>query len=538
MTSSILPLVILGVPLIISLAIFIVPSRLIPRAGYEVAHLLSIVVVLIAALAIASEVLAGDHPSALAGWLYVDPLGAIFVGIIGVIGLMTGLHSFGYIRRDEAIGELTHNGVKLYYGFFSLFIFTMLLAAVSNNIIMMWVAVEATTLGSVFLVGAYGKKTTLEAAWKYVIICTVGVAFGLYGTVLVFSNGNAILADPHQAILWTSLMGSAKSLDPGLMKIAFVFVLVGFGTKAGLFPMHSWLPDAHSEAPSPASALLSGVLLKCALLIIIRYYALTIKAIGPEFPHLLLLILGTLSVIVAAMLFFIQKDLKRKLAYSSVEHIGFMAVALGVGGPLGVAAALLHAMNHSLAKALLFCGSGNVLMKYGTRDLTKIKGMLRVAPASALVLMIGCLALAGFPPFNVFVSEFMIFTAGISAGHVIVMLVCLVFFTVTIAGFVQIISGSILGKNVNEVKKGDVGFITVAPLVILAVMVVIMGFAVPGPITRLVAEATSIVLDQDQTVTAANVLKFDGIHALFADSSDVLTTPADASETAGHPETK
>ncbi len=538
MTSSILPILILAVPLVIAIAILMVPSRLVPAFGYEVAHLLSIVVVAILAIVIAGRVLDGANLSAYGGWFYIDALGAIFVGIIGIIGLMTGLHSLGYIRHDLAEGLLDHSGAKVYYGFFSLFMFTMLLSATSNNIIVMWAAVEATTLGSAFLVGVYGKKSSLEAAWKYVIICTVGVAFGLYGTVLVFSNGAEVLANPEQAVLWTTLAGNASLLDPFLMKIAFVFVLVGFGTKAGLFPMHAWLPDAHSEAPSPVSALLSGVLLKCALFVIIRYYALMLRAIGPDFPQTLLLALGVLSVAVAAMLFFIQKDLKRKLAYSSVEHIGFMAVGLGVGGPLGVAAALLHAMNHSLAKALLFCGSGNVLMKYGTRDLTKIKGMLRVAPASGLMLMIGALALAGIPPFNVFVSEFLIFTAGLDAGHMILMLVCLAFFTLTIAGFVQIIAGSILGKNVNDEKKGDVGILTLAPLGVLAVLVVVMGFAVPQSITHLISQASVIVLDDGDPVLAAQNWKEDSFGHLLSSKIGAMTTPAQAAERGSRTETE
>ncbi|SKA17412.1 hydrogenase 4 subunit F [Consotaella salsifontis] len=537
MTPSSLPLFILAGPLVIALAILLLPARVMSLRACEAAHVVSMVLVFALALAMTGQVLGGARLEALASWLYVDSLGAIFLMIIAVVGLMTGLYSLGYIRHDIEVGHLDMRRAKIYYGFFNLFVFTMLLSATANNIVMMWVAVEATTLGSAFLVGIYGEKTSLEAAWKYVVICTVGVAFGLYGTVLVFSNGSEVLADPHQAVLWTSLAQNAASLDPSLMKIAFVFVVIGFGTKAGLFPMHAWLPDAHSEAPSPVSALLSGVLLKCALFVIIRYLALMVRAIGPEFPQTLLLTLGVLSVVVAAMLFFVQKDLKRKLAYSSVEHVGLIAIGLGLGGPLGVAAALLHSINHSLAKALLFCGSGNVLMKYGTRDLDKVKGMLRLAPASGLLLMIGALALSGFPPFNVFVSEFLVFAAGLKAGHPWLMLVCLLFFTVTIAGFIQIISGSVLGKTSEGAKPGDVSAATLVPLGILAALVLVMGFAVPAPIAKLVADASAIVLDGGDPVTVASPWQFGGT-TLFADDNGLLATPAAAAEPAAEKETK
>ncbi|HBH7348757.1 TPA: hypothetical protein KWY93_001609 [Escherichia coli] len=209
-------------------------------------------------------------------------------------------------------------------------------------------------------------------------------------------------------------------LDPTLMLLAFVFVLIGFGTKTGLFPMHAWLPDAHSEAPSPVSALLSAVLLNCALLVMIRYYIIICQAIGSDFPNRLLLIFGMLSVAVAAFFILVQRDIKRLLAYSSVENMGLVAVALGIGGPLGIFAALLHTLNHSLAKTLLFCGSGNVLLKYGTRDLNVVCGMLKIMPFTAVLFGGGALALAGMPPFNIFLSEFMTVTAGLARNHLLI----------------------------------------------------------------------------------------------------------------------
>ncbi|WP_244670540.1 hydrogenase 4 subunit F [Rhodoplanes elegans] len=506
--SSVLPYVLLFGPLVGSLAIFAVPVGAGPSRVVEVLHVVSIAVVLVAALVTGGVTLAAGPVSAFGQWLWIDPLAAIFVGLVGVVGFLTGLYSLGYVRHDVAHGELTPARHKLYYGFFNLFLFTMLLAVTANNIVMMWVAIEATTLGSAFLVGIYGKRSSLEAAWKYVIICTVGVAFGLYGTVLTFSNGSEVLADPEGAILWTTLVANAKLLDPMLAKLAFVFVLIGFGTKAGIFPMHAWLPDAHSEAPSPVSALLSGVLLKCALFVIIRYYAITIQAVGPEFPQTLLLILGFLSVGVASFLFLVQQDLKRKLAYSSVEHIGLILLGLGFGGPLGIGAALLHAVNHSFAKALLFCGSGNVLVKYGSRDLRTVKGLLRVAPASGVLMMAGALALAGFPPFNVFVSEFMVFSAGLGSGWIWLTIAAALLLTVTVAGFVQIVSGAVLGKPPEAIRKGDVGAATLAPMVALMALVLVFGVAMPRPVGTLLGRAAGIVEGKDAAVLTLPTLTY------------------------------
>lgn len=503
MVPSILPILILAVPLAAAVGVSLMPSRAENSKAIEVVHLASISVVLALALSLVGLTMAGENVSAFGNWLYIDPLAAIFVGLIGIVGMLTGLYAIGYIRHDVATGQLTPQKHKIFYGFFNFFVFTMLLAVTSNNIVMMWVAIEATTLGSAFLVGLYGKRSSLEAAWKYVIICTVGVAFGLYGTVLTYANGAAVLGESQGAILWTNLSAGAHLLDPTLAKIAFVFVLIGFGTKAGLFPMHAWLPDAHSEAPSPVSALLSGVLLKCALFVIIRYHIITMQAVGPEFSQSLLITLGILSVAVSAFLVYVQHDLKRKLAYHSVEHLGLIVLGLGIGGPLGVGAALLHAINHSFCKALLFCGSGNVLIKYGTRDLHSIKGLLRIAPVSGLMLMAGALALAGFPPFNIFVSEFLIFSAGIQQGYYGLMIVTALLFTITVAALIHIVSGSVLGKAPESMPKGDVGISMLAPMGVLLALVVVMGIAVPLPVTRLIQQATAVVIGGDRTARLA-----------------------------------
>lgn len=499
MTPANLMVLLLLVPIAATAVAFVVPLLGLKRGPLvaEGAHVISIAVVVVIALSLAAMILREGHLFAVGSWLYLDPLAAILVGLIGVVGLITGIYSLGYVRHDLAAGEISTPQLCRYYGFFNLFLFTMLWTVTANDIVMMWVGIEATTLGSAFLVGFYRRRASLEAAWKYVIICTVGVAFALYGTMLVYAEASAVLPDPHDASLWTSLISHAASLNPGVMRLAFVFVLIGFGTKAGLFPMHAWLPDAHSEAPSPVSALLSGVLVNCALFVLLRYSAITTAATGSDFPHVLFLALGGLSVAAGALLIFVQTDLKRLFAYSTTENVGLIVLGLGIGGPLGTAAAILQMINHSLTKTLLFCGSGNVLMKYGTRDLRSIRGLSAVAPASGVLLIAGALALCGIPPFNIFVSEFMLVTAGLGAGYGWLMVICLLLLTITLAALLRLIGGSLLGSRPDGVPAGEVSVFATAPMVVLLALILVFGVALPRPVARMVENAASVVLQSE-----------------------------------------
>ncbi len=468
-------------------------------------NMIGITVLLIISLLVVSQIVQHGAITSSGLWLHVDTLGALFLAILGIIGFITGMYSVGYMNHEVHDGEISKKTLCAYYGFFHLFLFTMLLAITTNNLIVMWAAIEATTLTSTFLVGLYGQKSSLEAAWKYIIICTVGVAFGLYGTVLVYANAASVMQDPSMAVFWTEVVKHPQLLDPTLMHLAFIFVLLGFGTKMGLFPMHAWLPDAHSEAPSPTSALLSAVLLNCALLVIIRYYIIISGTIGETFPKNLLLIFGFLSVLVAAFLLVVQRDMKRLLAYSSVENMGLIAIALGIGGPIGIFAALLHTLNHSLAKTLLFCGSGNVLLKYGTRDICTVKGLLKTAPITAVLLGGGALALGGMPPFNVFVSEFMIVIASINGGSIWFTLLLLALLTVVLGGLVRMIAKISYGDVPDGIEKGELGFLTVAPMAVLLVLMLMMGTYIPKPVTELFIQSTNIVLNGKQSIDAASL---------------------------------
>lgn len=493
MTGELL-IILMLVPLVAGVIIAILPSKegLIP--AYEALHGIDVVAVLVLSfVSIAGVVGSGETAAAMGGWFRLDQLSCIFVGLIGFIGCMTGLYAIPYIRHDVQRGAMEPRKVKQFYLFFSLFIFTMLVAALSNNIFMMWIAVEATTLSTIFLVGAYDVKPSLEAAWKYAIVCTSGVAFGLYGTVLIYANAASILPDPTQAIYWTAILPYAGRFDTLTVALAFVFATIGFGTKAGLFPMHTWLPDAHSEAPSPVSGLLSGVLLKCAMLLIIRYYILACAALGDAFPKMVMLVIGILSVAMAALSVFSQDDLKRKLAYHSVENIGIVALFLGFGGPLGIAAALLHCVTHGLTKSFLFCLSGNVLMKYGTRDLNEISGVLKAMPATGVLLAMGFFALAGFPPFAMFVSEITGITAGVMDGRWIVLAIFVIALTIVVAACAHVVTAAVFGKVPDHIKKGDVGVAALVPEIILAVTLLWFGVAAPQPMLQCVEDATGIV---------------------------------------------
>ncbi|MEG2006815.1 MAG: hydrogenase 4 subunit F [Raoultibacter sp.] len=487
----------MAIPLLAFVVMIALPARHVPKQLFEAIHILSVTAVLVLVLLSVLHVVgSGESVNALGLWFHLDDLGSIFAALIGVIGFLTGVFSVPYIRHDEAAGNFSRSQIKQYYAFFSLFICTMLLVVLSNNIIMMWVSIEATTLATVFLVAVYNTKFSLEAAWKYIIVCTTGVAFGLYGTLLVYANAADIMADPHQAVFWSSLIPYASEFDGMLMQIAFVFAAIGFGTKAGLFPMHTWLPDAHSEGPSSVSGLLSGVLTKCAILVLIRFYVIAIQAIGIEFPQMIMLILGGLSVLVSALAMLSQNNLKRKLAYSTCENIGVIALCLGFGGPLGIAAALLHCIFHSLTKSLMFCLSGNVLMKYGTSDLRKIQGIIQVAPVTAVLLCVGLFALSAFPPFAMFLSEVMAFIAGISAGYLWLVVLMGLALTVVIATFALVVLRSVLGKAPDSIKKGDVGIAVLAPELVLVALVLWFGVAPPPLVLSGVESATAIVLQQ------------------------------------------
>lgn len=459
----------------------------------EVMHVSGIVLLLLASIWLVWIVIMRGHIFALSGLLYADKLTAIFILVIGVMGFLNGLYSIGYMRHELEAGVADEKALYRYYGFYHLFLFTMIMAVLPNNIVLMWVGIEATTLGSAFLVGFYGHKLSLEATWKYVLICSIGVGFALFGTILVYAGAFNAIDNANASMLWSEIMKSARHIDAAIMKLALVFLFLGYGTKAGFFPMHSWLPDAHSEAPSPVSSLLSGVLLNCALYALVRYYMVASRCLGPTYPRLLFLVFGVVSVACAAFFIYGQRDLKRMLAYSSIENIGLIATGLGIGGVLGVLASLFHLINHSIAKSLLFCTSGNVLIKYGTRDLGEIRGLFRVAPYSAFLLGAGALAISGCPPFSIFISEMLTVAAGLRRGYLWLMVFILLLLVIVFAAFLRLIGESVFGAPQRSVRAGDVPWSALVPVFLLLALVLGLGICIPSPLYQLLKDAACLV---------------------------------------------
>ena len=366
----------------------------------------------------------------------LDSLAVLQTLIIGTIGLMAAVYSYRYIIEEVREGKITGFQVKLYYVLFNCFVLSMLGVAVLNNLGLMWIALEATTLSTAFLIGFNGGKTSLEAAWKYIIICTLGIGLGLlgislfmYGAVSQHASVGLDLAN------WTVLLGYAKMINVKLAAIAFAIILIGFGTKVGFAPMHTWLPDAHSESPSPISAMMSGILLNLALYGVIRFYILAVQVVDKNLLRGLLIDFGVLSLIVAAASILRQRNYKRLLAFSSIEHMGIMALGLGFGGP-GVFFALFHSIIHALSKALLFLISGNMLHRFKTKEIAGVRGMFRRMPIDSAFLLVGILAITGMPPFASFVSEFGIIQAGVAVDHWVTVIILAVALLCIFAGFI------------------------------------------------------------------------------------------------------
>jgi hydrogenase-4 component F len=314
------------------------------------------------------------------------------------------------MRNEQAKGKLSARMMQLYHSMYQAFGFTMLLALLTNNIGIMWVAMEAATLTTVLLVSLYRTPASLEAAWKYFILCGVGIAQALFGTILVYFAAERVLGSGGSALLWTHLYQVKDQLEPTVLGLAFVFLLVGYGTKVGLVPLHNWLPDAHAEGPTPISAVLSGLLLNVALYAVVRSKTLVDGALDTQLAGDLMMGFGLLSVVVAAFFLPRQKDVKRLFAYSSIEHMGLTTFAFGMGGPVATFAAMLHMTVHSLTKSAIFFAIGHAAQKTGTQAIDGIRGLIVTNPTVGWGLMLGSLAILGMPPFGVFASEFLILT--------------------------------------------------------------------------------------------------------------------------------
>ena len=364
----------------------------------------------LASIILTAKVISEGPVTGLDDQFFVDPLNVFLVALTAFVAFTTSLFSRPYMRTERDKGRMTAPRLRLYHSMYQVFTFTMLLALTTNNMGILWVAMEAATLATVLLVSVYRTPAALEAAWKYFILCGVGIAQALFGTILLYFAAERVLGAEGNALLWTHLDGVKSQLEPAIMSLAFVFLLVGYGTKVGLVPLHNWLPDAHAEGPTPISAVLSGLLLNVALYSIIRCKVLADGALDSRFAGNMMMGFGLLSVVVAAFFLSRQRDIKRMFAYSSIEHMGLMTFAFGMGGPIANFAGLLHMTVHSLVKSAIFFAVGHAVQKAGTQAMEDIRGLLRTNPTIGWGLMIGTLAILGMPPFGVFASEFLILT--------------------------------------------------------------------------------------------------------------------------------
>jgi hydrogenase-4 component F len=342
---------------------------------------------------------------------FVDPFNVFLVALTAFVGLTTSIFSRPYMRVEIDHRRLNPPRLRLYHSMYQLFMATMLIALTTNNLGLLWVAMEAATLSTVLLVTLYRTPASLEAGWKYFILCGVGIAQALFGTILLyFAAEKALGAEGGTALLWTHLNTVKGQLEPTVLGLAFVFLLVGYGTKVGLAPLHNWLPDAHAEGPTPISAVLSGLLLNVAIYAVVRCKVLVEGSLQSRLPSHMLMAFGLLSVVLAAFFLWRQRDIKRLFAYSSIEHMGIITFAFGMGGPVANFAALLHMTVHSLTKSAIFFAVGHAAQKAGSQLMDDIRGLITLSPTVGWGLMMGSLAILGMPPFGVFASEFLILT--------------------------------------------------------------------------------------------------------------------------------
>ena len=390
-------------------AVLLVPiaaaTILIVLPGYVLSARLNVVASLVT---LGAAVLLFFERPAPGQYLHVDDLNVVFIVLNTFVGFTTSVFSASYIAHEIEIGRLTPTYVRFYHAMYQTMMFGMNLALVANSIGLMWVAVELATLTTVLMVGIYRTSEALEAAWKYFILGSVGIALALFGTILVYMAARPVVGEGVDAMTWTILVANASGFDPALLNLAFIFLLLGYGTKVGLAPLHAWLPDAHAEGPTPISAVLSGLLLNVALYALLRFKILLAATPQAIAPGPLLVTLGLTSLVFAAFMLYRRRDIKRMFAYSSIEHMGIIAFAFGMGGPLANFAGLLHMTMHSLTKSAIFFAVGHIAQVKGTQKIAEIRGLTVTHPVLGWGLVLGVVAIAGLPPLGIFMSEFLV----------------------------------------------------------------------------------------------------------------------------------
>jgi len=389
---------VLGIPITAAAVLVILP-------GYWLSARLNVVAALLTFLAAVSLFFARPE---VGSYILIDDLNIVFVVLTTFVSFTTSVFSASYIAHEIEIGRLTPIYLRFYHAMYQILMFAMNLALVSNNIGLMWVAIEVATLTTVLMVGIYRTHEALEAAWKYFILGSVGIALALFGTILVYLAARPIIGEGADAMVWTVLISQAVAFDPALLNVAFVFLLLGYGTKVGIAPLHAWLPDAHAEGPTPISAVLSGLLLNVALYALLRFKMLLAATPHAVAPGQLMVTMGLVSLIFASFMLYRRRDIKRMFAYSSIEHMGIIVFAFGMGGPLANFAGLLHMVMHSLTKSAIFFAVGHIAQVKGTQKIADMGGLTETNPVLGWGLVLGVIAIAGLPPFGIFMSEFLV----------------------------------------------------------------------------------------------------------------------------------
>jgi len=467
------------------------------RPSKPVTMIAGLAVTFILCLAVGAQFLSGSVPSAFGDALRVDGLSALVLVLGGFVGLLSGLYGVGYLQRNERRGLVTPRMRREFYGLIPAYVFAMLFVAMSNNLGLLWIAVELTTLTSVFLITFHNRDTSLEAGWKFLMLGSLGLGFALLGTVLLFAAGEGHLGEGMAALNWTRLVEAAPQMHPFTLRLGVVFALIGYGTKAGLAPMHTWKPDAYREAPSPAVVLMAVGMLNGAMYCILRIHLISKAAMGPDFSGGLLLTLGLLSVLIAVPFILIQWNLKRLLAYSSIEHVGIMAVGVGLGVEAGVFGALLHMTYHSLAKPVALFSAGTLAQLHGSSNFEEIGGgTLGRAPIASGLVVLSAVIITGSPPFGMFFSEMTILRAGFAGEHVAATAVFLGALVALFCGVGYQIGKLVVGpppppdRKAPDPERLDIALGTTA---VAAVLAVISAFYLPGPLLALIRAATDVV---------------------------------------------
>ncbi|MDQ6996150.1 MAG: hydrogenase 4 subunit F [Mariprofundus sp.] len=443
---------------------------------------------------LAMQVVGHDAVDAMGNWFHLDAYNVFLVALTAFVGMTTAIFSRPYMQHEIENGRINNNRMRLYHSMYQLFQFGMLLGFTTNNIGVLWVSLELATLATVLLVSLYRTPASIAAAWKYFILCGMGIALALFGTVLVFYASSAVIGHGNEALTWTVLMQHAGELDATVMSIAFCFLMVGYGTKVGLAPMHAWLPDAHGEGPTPVSAVLSGLLLNLALYALVRCKMVVDGATETDMAGHIMMGFGLFSLAVAALSLHKQHDIKRMFSFSSVEHMALMTFAFGIGTPLAAFAALLHMTVHSLVKSAIFFTVGHAAQAMATQKMSEIRGLIRHHPGIGWGLLIGVVAIAGFPPFGVFISEFLLFTAALQSypWTVVPLLLGLL---VAMAGLFRFVQPMVYGDVPEHARTIHVNM---TPVYIHLTLALLLGLSIPSFLADWYSQAADLI-----TVSAA-----------------------------------